>query len=130
MLELRTSKVFSRRLRNQFFKRVLVHDLCISSEQASCNFEAGFCNWEQEDTDAFDWTRDKGSTPTWWTGPSEDHTTGTGITKPGKSKLKNENLSHVFPFFPCLFILIVVLLNHRLLSLINFIKASIYYFLF
>lgn len=76
------------------------------------------------------WTRDKGSTPTWWTGPSEDHTTGTGITKPGKSKLKNENLSHVFPFFPCLFILIVVLLNHRLLSLVDFIKASIYYFLF
>lgn len=59
----------------------------ISSEQVSCNFESGFCDWKQEDTDSFDWTRASGSTPTWWTGPSEDHTTGTGITKTGKSRL-------------------------------------------
>lgn len=52
-----------------------------SPEQVSCNFESGFCDWEQEDKDDFDWTRTSGSTPTWLTGPDEDHTTGTGIKR-------------------------------------------------
>ncbi|XP_078356814.1 thyroid hormone-induced protein B-like [Oculina patagonica] len=50
------------------------------SQQVSCNFESGICGWEQEDTDDFDWTRTSGLTPTWWTGPDEDHTTGTGYS--------------------------------------------------
>uniref|UniRef100_A0A8C3C7D9 MAM and LDL receptor class A domain containing 1 n=1 Tax=Cairina moschata TaxID=8855 RepID=A0A8C3C7D9_CAIMO len=43
-----------------------------------CNFENGLCNWEQDTEDDFDWIRIQGPTPTVNTGPSKDHTTGTG----------------------------------------------------
>ncbi|XP_058273847.1 MAM and LDL-receptor class A domain-containing protein 2 isoform X6 [Hemibagrus wyckioides] len=44
----------------------------------NCNFDYGLCTWTQLLTDVFDWTRQQGSTPTSLTGPSSDHTTGTG----------------------------------------------------
>ncbi|KAI4880211.1 hypothetical protein NFI96_003064 [Prochilodus magdalenae] len=43
-----------------------------------CDFEDGLCSWNQVLTDVFDWTRQSGSTPTLMTGPSFDHTTGSG----------------------------------------------------
>ncbi|XP_028986820.1 zonadhesin isoform X2 [Betta splendens] len=43
-----------------------------------CDFEQDLCEWSQTPTDAFDWTRQRGSTPTTMTGPSSDHTTGSG----------------------------------------------------
>ncbi|XP_042070700.1 zonadhesin [Haplochromis burtoni] len=46
--------------------------------QFHCNFEQDLCQWNQLITDAFDWTRNSGSTPTINTGPSTDHTTGGG----------------------------------------------------
>ncbi|XP_035761945.1 zonadhesin [Neolamprologus brichardi] len=46
--------------------------------QFHCNFEQDLCQWNQMITDAFDWTRQSGSTPTINTGPSSDHTTGGG----------------------------------------------------
>ncbi|XP_051809640.1 MAM and LDL-receptor class A domain-containing protein 1-like [Acanthochromis polyacanthus] len=39
-----------------------------------CSFDSSLCNWNQMVTDAFDWTWQKGSTPTLMTGPSADHT--------------------------------------------------------
>ncbi|KAK3534605.1 hypothetical protein QTP86_016752 [Hemibagrus guttatus] len=44
----------------------------------NCNFDYNLCTWTQLLTDVFDWTRQQGSTPTSLTGPSSDHTTGTG----------------------------------------------------
>ncbi|KAK2895326.1 hypothetical protein Q8A73_014814 [Channa argus] len=44
--------------------------------QMDCDFEQGLCQWMP--TDVFDWTRHSGSTPTIMTGPSSDHTTGSG----------------------------------------------------
>ncbi|KAK3513846.1 hypothetical protein QTP70_028832 [Hemibagrus guttatus] len=44
----------------------------------NCNFDNNLCTWSQLATDVFDWTRQQGSTPTSLTGPSSDHTTGTG----------------------------------------------------
>ena len=42
-----------------------------------CNFERGLCNWHNvNEEDDFDWTRHKGSTSSFGTGPSHDHTTG------------------------------------------------------
>ncbi|XP_037642754.1 zonadhesin-like isoform X2 [Sebastes umbrosus] len=50
------------------------HSVC----QLNCNFGQDLCQWSQPLTDAFDWTRHSGSTPTMMTGPSSDHTTGDG----------------------------------------------------
>ncbi|XP_078360420.1 MAM and LDL-receptor class A domain-containing protein 1-like isoform X2 [Oculina patagonica] len=43
-----------------------------------CNFDKSLCGFVQDKNDVFDWTRLKGSTPSWQTGPSADHTTGNG----------------------------------------------------
>lgn len=44
----------------------------------SCNFEDGYCTWENsEHTDDFDWMRAAGETMSADTGPSVDHTLGT-----------------------------------------------------
>ncbi|XP_056336956.1 MAM and LDL-receptor class A domain-containing protein 1 isoform X1 [Danio aesculapii] len=45
----------------------------------NCDFEKDICTWTQLATDVFDWTRQRGSTPTPLTGPSSDHTTGSGF---------------------------------------------------
>ncbi|XP_061653129.1 zonadhesin-like [Phyllopteryx taeniolatus] len=50
------------------------HSVC----QLNCNFEKALCQWNQLHADVFDWTRQSGSTPTFSTGPSSDHTTGHG----------------------------------------------------
>ena len=49
-----------------------------------CSFERGFCSWsnvKKSSLDQFDWIIGSGSTPSIFTGPSSDHTTG---TKAGK----------------------------------------------
>ncbi|XP_026230310.1 zonadhesin-like isoform X2 [Anabas testudineus] len=51
-----------------------LHAVC----QMDCDFEQNLCEWSQMATDAFDWKRESGSSPTVMTGPSSDHTTGTG----------------------------------------------------
>ncbi|XP_067342984.1 MAM and LDL-receptor class A domain-containing protein 1 isoform X2 [Channa argus] len=49
------------------------------SSELQCDFEHGLCGWQQEQSggDVFDWTRLKGPTPTFNTGPWKDHTLGT-----------------------------------------------------
>ncbi|XP_071956932.1 MAM and LDL-receptor class A domain-containing protein 1-like [Antedon mediterranea] len=42
-----------------------------------CDFELDFCEWTQEKSDDFDWSRGKGGTPSAGTGPTVDHSTGT-----------------------------------------------------
>ncbi|KAM4557411.1 zonadhesin [Fundulus diaphanus] len=49
---------------------ILSHPIC----DVACSFTNGLCTWAQMVTDAFDWTRNNGSTPTEMTGPSSDHT--------------------------------------------------------
>ncbi|XP_061462986.1 IgGFc-binding protein-like, partial [Rhineura floridana] len=44
----------------------------------SCSFDEDFCSWRQMASDKFDWTRQKGQTPSPNTGPSYDHTSGEG----------------------------------------------------
>ena len=42
----------------------------------NCTFERGLCNWQNlKNGDDFDWTRIKGRTGSYGTGPSADHTT-------------------------------------------------------
>lgn len=40
-----------------------------------CDFESGMCNYTQDGTDNFDWSRRYGGTPSGNTGPDVDHTT-------------------------------------------------------
>ena len=47
-----------------------------------CNFEKGMCTWlNVPNTDDFDWLRGSGSTATFNTGPSTDHTTNSSTGK-------------------------------------------------
>ena len=50
------------------------------SFSVSCNFDSGLCyGWHQSQlSDVFNWTRGTGGTPSFNTGPSSDHTTGSG----------------------------------------------------
>ncbi|CAH1274166.1 MALRD1 [Branchiostoma lanceolatum] len=48
-------------------------------DNVDCDFDTGLCGYQQDSTDDFDWTRQQGSTPTDQTGPSSDHTTGSGF---------------------------------------------------
>ena len=42
-----------------------------------CTFEAGFCQFSNVNgTDSFDWSRHRGETGSWGTGPTTDHTLG------------------------------------------------------
>ena len=43
----------------------------------NCTFESGLCSWTNLKGDQFDWTRSKGGTASWNTGPAIDHTLGT-----------------------------------------------------
>ncbi|XP_028406441.1 MAM and LDL-receptor class A domain-containing protein 1-like [Dendronephthya gigantea] len=52
---------------------------CEKFAEGSCDFErSGLCNWEQvlDGGDNFDWSINSGSTPSKFTGPNVDHTTG------------------------------------------------------
>ncbi|EOD21190.1 hypothetical protein EMIHUDRAFT_241515, partial [Emiliania huxleyi CCMP1516] len=46
--------------------------------QLGCDFEVDTCVWTDPTPDGYSWTRTRGSTPTAYTGPSGDHTTGSG----------------------------------------------------
>ncbi|XP_026862919.2 MAM domain-containing protein 2 [Electrophorus electricus] len=49
------------------------------SVPSHCNFETGMCeNTQDKQGDKADWVLTRGSTPTSYTGPKGDHTTGTG----------------------------------------------------
>ena len=49
----------------------------LCNKNTRCDFESGTCDWEQDKTDDFDWSRFKGRSPSVMTGPLRDHTTGT-----------------------------------------------------
>ncbi|XP_056591810.1 MAM domain-containing protein 2 isoform X1 [Triplophysa dalaica] len=48
------------------------------SNPSQCNFDAGFCGYSQDKKDTGDWMLARGPTPTSYTGPRGDHTTGVG----------------------------------------------------
>ena len=46
--------------------------------ELDCSFDTSTCGFIQATNDDFDWTRGKGSTLSFGTGPSSDHTSGSG----------------------------------------------------
>ncbi|KAM7369321.1 hypothetical protein PAMP_013597 [Pampus punctatissimus] len=57
----------------------LAAGLLASSFPGDCDFEAGLCGYVQDkQSDDADWERRRGPTPTSYTGPRGDHTTGLG----------------------------------------------------
>ena len=55
--------------------------LIAAPSQYDCNFEKDLCLWGQSPDDDFDWIRAQGPTGTTMTGPTIDHTTGSGKHK-------------------------------------------------
>ncbi|KAK2571470.1 Transmembrane protease serine 2 [Acropora cervicornis] len=45
-------------------------------DELDCNFDTSTCGFFQATNDHFDWTRHRGRTPSFSTGPSSDHTSG------------------------------------------------------
>lgn len=59
--------------------RVYVSCKFISGDSLKCNFEqAGFCDWEVDDSFTTTWRKAKQQTLTPNTGPKSDHTLGPG----------------------------------------------------
>ena len=53
--------------------------LCLEINKLSCNFEVpNNCQWAQDSSDDFDWTRHQGGTRSAYTGPTTDHTKSAG----------------------------------------------------
>ena len=50
--------------------------LCLEIANFPCNFEDNICQWTQDDSDDFDWTRNRALTPHEGSGPLADHTKG------------------------------------------------------
>ncbi|CAH1795585.1 unnamed protein product, partial [Owenia fusiformis] len=68
-----------------------------------CNFDNGMCEWENDVLDDFDWTRLSGPTPTSNTGPSADHTTGSGYymyTESSEPVLEGQRARIMGPLMP------------------------------
>ncbi|XP_071839703.1 MAM and LDL-receptor class A domain-containing protein 2-like [Apostichopus japonicus] len=69
----------------------------------SCDFESGFCNWQQDDNDDSDWLTRNGvsSTPSWFKGPINDHSLesiyGTYIYVDGNQTTINSRIRLISP---------------------------------
>lgn len=50
-----------------------------SQAQFNCTFDSGFCGWTQPVNTPLNWTLNNGSTFSFATGPSGDHTSGKGL---------------------------------------------------
>ena len=58
----------------------------------SCDFEVDTCAWTDTAPDGFSWTRRSGGTPSSSTGPSGDHTTGSGYYLYTEASVIDNNL--------------------------------------
>ena len=75
---------------------------CVSVLPVSENFTSGLGNWVQGVTDFFNWSLQSGSTPTSNTGPTADHTTGTGNYLFTESNSPNNPARTAELFSPCI----------------------------
>lgn len=52
--------------------------ICTVPSPCDCDFEEDFCEWVQDTSDDFDWTKSTGATSFQNTAPAFDHTFGNG----------------------------------------------------
>lgn len=82
-------------------------------ETVSCDFEMSLCGWKQLTDDDYDWTRYAGTTSSASTGPTSDHTTGTGICKHVSSFYTHPPLPFLH-LFPSLYLSLSLLTAHTI----------------
>ncbi|XP_019641851.1 PREDICTED: MAM and LDL-receptor class A domain-containing protein 1-like [Branchiostoma belcheri] len=70
--------IFARKVNYVMLGLTFAHLWTLSIQQGGCDFDTNMCGFQQDSRDNFDWTRQQGSTGTANTGPSADHTTGSG----------------------------------------------------
>lgn len=79
--------------------------LIVFTFAGECTFEyflgspSSTCGWAQDGSDDFDWTRARGSTASYQTGPSFDHTYGTSKGKRNSTTLRYEGGRRILPWF-------------------------------
>ncbi|XP_048257191.1 protein crumbs-like isoform X1 [Haliotis rufescens] len=76
--------------------------VCFNDNGVTCNFDAGLCGWVQSGNDVFDWTRFQGATGSTDTGPSGDHTSGSGYymyTEASSPRSQGDTASLLSPRF-------------------------------
>jgi hypothetical protein len=90
--------VFEGVVGRSFTSDIAIDDVSIApgacgANQGGCNFEIDTCTWSNVPGDQFDWIRLAGSTPTTFTGPSNDHTQGdtSGMCPVQSSQVKHFN---------------------------------------
>lgn len=62
------------------------NNICLQFFLGLCTFEADLCDFDQDTTDQFDWTRDRNGTYSQGTGPRFDHTTRSQYGELAKTK--------------------------------------------
>ncbi|XP_078692072.1 MAM and LDL-receptor class A domain-containing protein 1-like [Branchiostoma floridae x Branchiostoma belcheri] len=70
--------IFARNVNYVMLGLTFAHLWTLSIQQGDCDFDTNVCGFQQDSRDDFDWTRQQGETATDNTGPSYDHTTGSG----------------------------------------------------
>ena len=86
--------------------RPSLDDLCFSRSSAACTaplvtFDKNMGNFTQDGNDNFNWTRQKGSTGSFGTGPSNDHTIGNSSGKYPVLGVSHFDIASCFLSFKC-----------------------------
>ena len=66
------------RYKSWYLIDILDKFLFITAHRFACDFDTDFCGWTESSQGPFKWVTASGETPDTNTGPSSDHTSGTG----------------------------------------------------
>ncbi|XP_033638977.1 MAM and LDL-receptor class A domain-containing protein 1-like [Asterias rubens] len=77
------SVVFESVVGSSYYGDIALDDISLDTKPCQdstvCDFEIDWCGWTHDPTGDFEWKRDFGGTPSYGTGPTKDHSTGTNL---------------------------------------------------